>query len=298
MERIERVAFIGLGIMGSRMAANLCRAGFEVHAFNRTRARSEELAERHGAHVADTPREAAAAAQATVTMVVDSPDVEQVLLGEDGAAHGMSAGHLAIDCSTISPEASRSIGARLRERGVGFLDAPVTGSSPRAEDGTLTIMVGGERADYERALPVLEAMGLLVVYAGPQGQGSMVKLINNAVAAANAAALAEALVLAERAGVDTDALVRVMAAGSGDSAMLALKARPMLERDFSPLFKLDHMLKDVRHTLAAARAAGVELPLGERIERLYAEASERGHGSDDFAAVVEALDREMRPISR
>jgi 3-hydroxyisobutyrate dehydrogenase-like beta-hydroxyacid dehydrogenase len=225
-------------------------------------------------------------------MVVDSPDVEQVLFGEDGAAEGMSEGHLTIDCSTIAPETSRSIGERLRERGIGFLDAPVTGSSPRAEDGTLTIMAGGERADFERGLPLLEAMGGLIVYAGEQGQGSMVKLINNTVAATNAAALAEALNLAQRSGVDTGALIEVMSAGSGNSTMLGLKAQPMLAHDFSPLFKLDHMLKDVRHTLAAARERGVPMPLGERIEALYDRASSLGHGDDDFAAVIAEIERE------
>src|SRR5688500_3029022 len=149
MEKPEKVAFLGLGIMGSRMAANLSRAGFEVHAWNRTRARAEELAKAHGAVVADTPAAAASEAGLAITMVVDSPEVEAVLFGEDGAAQGLGDGGLAIDMSTIAPSASRVIAERLSERGIGFLDAPVTGSKPKAEDGTLTIMVGGEAVDYE-----------------------------------------------------------------------------------------------------------------------------------------------------
>ena len=276
--------------MGWPMAANLCRAGFAVTAWNRTRARADQLAERHGAAVAANPAEAAAGADVTVTMVVDAPEVEQVLLGPGGAAEGMGAGALVVDMSTTAPSASRAIGRRLGERGIEFVDAPVTGSRPKAEAATLTIMAGGTEAAFERARPVLEAMGELVLRVGPQGHGQMVKLINNTMAAVNAAGLAEGLVLARAAGLDLDALLRVATAGSGASAMLDLKARPMIERDFAPLFKLEHMLKDVRHCLAEARALGVELPVAEQAERRYAEALARGLGDRDFAAVVEAAE--------
>jgi 3-hydroxyisobutyrate dehydrogenase-like beta-hydroxyacid dehydrogenase len=287
-DRIERVGFIGLGIMGSRMAANLCRAGFDVVAWNRTRSRAEELAEAHGAGVAETAAEAAAAAQAVVTMVVDSPEVEEVLFGPDGAARGLAPKSLAIDMSTIAPSASRALAERLREeRGAAFLDAPVTGSRPKAEDGTLTIMVGGERRDFERAGPLFAAMGKLVVHAGPQGHGSMAKLLNNTLAAINAAAVAEGLHVAAAAGLDPDALLRVVEAGSGASAMLELKARPMLERDYEPLFKLEHMLKDIRHCVAEARALGPGFGLAEHVERLYAAAADAGLSERDFAAVME-----------
>jgi 3-hydroxyisobutyrate dehydrogenase len=288
---VRRVAFLGLGIMGSRMAANLCRAGFEVTVWNRTRARAGELAAAHAATVAATPAEAASRAEAAITMVVDAPQVETVLFGPDGAVEGMAPGALAIDMSTIAPSASRAIADRLAERNVHFLDAPVTGSRPKAEDGTLTIMAGGAEEDLARARPLFEAMGELIVHAGPHGHGSMAKLINNTVAATNAAALAEALSLARRTGLDTDALRRVMGAGSGASAMLELKARPMLEGDFQPLFKLAHMLKDVRHCLAEAEAAGTPLRLAQEVERLYSEAEALGHGEDDFAAVFESIQR-------
>jgi 3-hydroxyisobutyrate dehydrogenase-like beta-hydroxyacid dehydrogenase len=188
--------------------------------------------------------------------------------------------------STISPGASRSIGERLRADGVGFLDAPVSGSRPKAEDGTLTIMVGGGEMDFKRGRPVLEAMGELVVHVGPQGHGSMVKLINNTLAAINAAALAEALNLAQSAGVDTDALRRVVAASSGGSAMLDIKAGAMIEGDYEPLFKLEHMLKDLRHYLGTAEAQGTPTTLGSAAERLYAQADRGGLGEKDFAAVM------------
>lgn len=287
MERPEKVAFLGLGIMGSRMAANLCRAGFEVHAWNRTRARAEELAAAHRAVVADTPEQAAAAAGIAITMVVDSPQVEAVLFGADGAAEGLGNSGLAIDMSTIAPSASRALAERLRERGIAFLDAPVTGSKPKAEDGTLTIMVGGEPADFERARPLFEAMGKLVLHVGPRGHGSMVKLINNTTAAVNTAAVAEGIALGRRAGLDLDKLLEVIGAGSGASAMLDLKARPIIERDYEPLFKLGHMLKDVRHCLAEAQALGADLPVAAAAETLYAAADDAGHYDDDFAAVAE-----------
>jgi len=285
-----RVAFLGLGIMGAPMAANLARAGIEVIAWNRTAARAEALAGEHGnVTAAATPAKAAAAAGVAISMVPDVPEVEQVLLGPDGAVEGLGDGDLAIDMSTIAPSASRSIAQRLAERGIAFLDAPVTGSRPKAEDGTLTIMAGGPEAAFDRARPLFEAMGELVVQAGPQGHGSMVKLINNTLAAVNAAALAEGLLLARAADVDAQRLLEVVSSGSGESAMRRLKGESMVSGDYDPLFKLEHMLKDVRHCLAEAHALGVELPLAATAEPLYAAADEQGLGGQDFAAVIEAL---------
>ena len=290
MESRERVAFLGLGIMGSPMAANLVRAGFDVIVWNRTPSRTDRFLSAHSARMADSPRDAARQASVTITMVPDVPEVEEVLFSAEGASEGLSGGELVVDMSTIAPAASVSIGDRLRTRGVGFLDAPVSGSRPKAEDGSLTIMVGGEAPDFERARPLFEAMGDLVVHAGPQGHGSLVKLVNNTLAAINAAALAEALVFARSEGIDTDAMLRATAAGSGASRMLELKAEPMLERDYEPLFKLEHMLKDVRHYLAEAGRVGAAARLGSIAERLYADADRRGLGERDFAAVIEAVD--------
>jgi 3-hydroxyisobutyrate dehydrogenase len=281
----ERIAFLGMGIMGSRMARNLRRAGFDVVVWNRTRARAEEV----GDPIADTPSAAAEQATVVITMVVDAPEVEAVLFGDDGAAASLTEGALAIDMSTIAPSAVHEIAGRLAESGVSFVDAPVTGSKPRAEDGTLTIMAGGSEADFTRALPLFQAMGELIVHCGPSGHGAMVKLLNNAVAAVNAAALAEAFDVAEAYGLDTDALVEVMSAGSAKSTMLDLKARPMLEHDYDPLFKLAHMLKDVRHCLTEVDALGEEFELASDAEALYAAADAAGFGEQDFAAVREAV---------
>jgi 3-hydroxyisobutyrate dehydrogenase-like beta-hydroxyacid dehydrogenase len=284
----DRVGFIGLGIMGSRMAANLVRAGFELTVWNRTASTADEWAARHDVAVASSPQALASNSDVVVSMVVDGAQVEAVLLGEEGAGHG--AGLLCIDMSTIGPTAARRIGARLHERGVSFMDAPVTGSSPKAEDGTLTIMAGGEAPDFERAGPLFEAMGELIVHVGSVGHGQLVKVINNAVAAANTAVVAEALLAGARAGADLDALVTVMKAGSGASAMLDLKQGPMRSHDYETLFKLDHMLKDLRLCLEEARAAGVGPEMIEATEGILADASERGLGPQDFAALLEVVE--------
>jgi 3-hydroxyisobutyrate dehydrogenase-like beta-hydroxyacid dehydrogenase len=285
-----RVGFIGLGIMGSRMAASLRRAGHELTVYNRTRATAEAWAAEHGASVAATPADAGAAADVVITMVVDGDQVQEVLLGPGGVAEGAAPGTLCVDMSTIAPSQARAIGAALAERGLSLLDAPVTGSAPRAEDGTLTIMVGGDERDFERARPLLEAMGALVLHVGPLGQGEMLKLVNNAVAAANAATLAQALVVAKATGVDLKALVAVMGAGSGGSAMLALKAEPMIQHDYSTLFKLEHMLKDVRLCLEEGQSAGVPFPVAAATREALNAAMGRGHANDDFAAVLEAYE--------
>lgn len=277
-----KVAFLGLGIMGSRMAANLARAGFELVVWNRTRERADET----GLAVADSPAAAAREADVVITMVVDAPDVEAVLFAPGGAAEGIREGALVVDMSTIPPSASRAIAQRLRGRGARFLDAPVTGSKPKAADGTLTIIVGGEPGDVEEARPLFEAMGETIVHVGPTGHGSMAKLLNNAVAAVNALAVAEALKAGADFGLDLGRLVEVMKAGSGNSAMLALKAGPMLEHEYETLFKLSHMLKDVRHALSES---GDTFTLAAAAERLYAAAEDGGLGDEDFAAVRESL---------
>jgi 3-hydroxyisobutyrate dehydrogenase-like beta-hydroxyacid dehydrogenase len=287
---VERVGFVGLGIMGSRMAANLRRAGYELTVFNRTREKAEAFSAEHGGTVAGTPGDVGAASDVVITMVVDGAQVETVLLGEDGVAAHAGEGTLCVDMSTIAPADTRRIGAALAERGIGFVDAPVTGSSPKAEDGTLTIMAGGSEADFERARPLFEVMGELVVHVGELGQGQTVKLINNAVAAANASTLAQALVVGKATGVDLEALVKIMGGGSGGSAMLALKSEPMRTHDYATLFKLEHMLKDVRLCLEEGQAAGVPFPAAAQVREVLTAGMGRGLGDADFAAIVEVVE--------
>jgi 3-hydroxyisobutyrate dehydrogenase-like beta-hydroxyacid dehydrogenase len=286
----DRIGFVGLGIMGSRQAANLARAGFELTVYNRTRATAEAWVAEHGGTVAATPAEVGAASDVVITMVVDGDQVREALLGADGVAAGAAPGTLCVDMSTIAPAQTRAIGAELSERGLRLLDAPVTGSSPKAQDGTLTIMAGGSAEDFARAEPLLRIMGALVVHVGELGQGEMLKVINNAVAAANAATVGEALLVAQRTGVDLDALVQVMSSGAGGSAMLDLKSAAMREHDYTTLFKLAHMLKDVRLCIEAGQAAAVPFAAASRARDVLVAALARGHGDDDFAALIEALE--------
>jgi 3-hydroxyisobutyrate dehydrogenase len=281
---MTRIAWLGLGIMGSLQAAHLVRAGHEVVVWNRTRAKADAWAAEHRAEVAGTPAEAAERAEVLFTMLVDGPQVAAALadVGREGL--------LCVDMTTTGAPAARAIAAGLGTRGARFLDAPVTGSSPKAADGTLTIMAGGDAGDFERARPLLELMGSLVLHVGPVGHGQAIKLINNAVAAANTATVAQALIAGAAAGVDLDALTEVMAAGSGNSAMLGLKGGPMRAHDYTTLFKLEHMLKDVRLCLEEAQAAGVPFPAAAAARDVLAAGMGRGLGDADFAAMVAVLE--------
>lgn len=273
------------------MAANLARAGFELTVWNRTTAKAQAFCAEHNAKLAKTPGEAAAGAEAVLTMVVDGPQVEHVLLGDGGVASVAQEGLLCVDCSTIGPSATRAIAAELAERGIAMVDAPVTGSAPRAQDGTLTIMAGGTPDDFDRARPLLKAMGEVIIHAGPLGHGQLVKLLNNAVAATNAATVAQALVVGARAGVDLDSLVAVMRNGSAASTMLDLKAQPMRDHDYTTLFKLDHMLKDLRLCLEEGEALGAPFPYAAMTREILTAAAGMGHGEEDFAALLDPLER-------
>ena len=286
----EPVGFVGLGIMGSRMAANLARAGYDVAVYNRTAAKAEAWVAERGGRLAASPRAAAEGAAAVITMVVDGAQVEEVLLGDDGAAHGAAPGTLMIDMSTIAPADARRIGAALAERELAFVDAPVSGSAPKAEDGTLTIMAGGSDADVARARPYFDAMGEKILHVGELGQGQTVKVISNTVGATNCATLAQALVVGKATGVDLASLVSVLGASSGASYMVTLKAEPMLEHDFTPLFRLEHMLKDVGICLSESEAAGAPFPAAALARELYSAAMGRGLADQDFAAVLEAAE--------
>lgn len=283
----EKVGFIGLGIMGSLQAMNLAKAGVELTVFNRTREKAEAWAAEHGGTVADSPRAVAEASDVVITMVVDGAQVED-MIGQ--ALEGAKPGTLFIDMSTIAPDTARALAERCRAEGHAFVDAPVTGSSPKARTGTLTIMVGGAPDDIERARPLFEIMGEKIVLCGAAGQGQAVKVISQAVTAVNCATLAQALVLARQADVDVDALLETMDGGSSDSTMRALKGKPMLEHDFTPLFKLAHMLKDVQLCLAEARTAGGAFPFAGLAAELYGAGMGKGLGDQDFAAVVEVIE--------
>jgi len=283
-----RVAFLGLGIMGSRMAANLAAAGHELAVWTRTQDKAATWAAEHGAVAYPTAAGAVEHADVAITMIVDGPQV--LALATELANAPGDDGRLLVDMSTIGPQDARAAAEILAVTGWRFMDAPVTGSSPKAQDGTLTIMAGGRAEDFTRAQPLLAVMGSLVLHVGAVGDGQMIKLINNAVAAANTATVAQALLVGRATGVDLDALEQVMAAGSGASAMLALKARPMREHDYETLFKLEHMLKDVRLCLEEGQRAGVPFPAAAAVRETLTAAMGRDLGDADFCALLEPLE--------
>jgi 3-hydroxyisobutyrate dehydrogenase len=281
------VGFIGLGIMGSLQAANLAKAGYELTVYNRTREKADAWAAEHGGTVVASPKEVAERSDVVITMVVDGPQVED-MIGQ--ALEGARANTLFIDMSTIAPGTARALNDRLTAEGHHFLDAPVTGSSPKARAGTLVIMVGGEAEDLQRAMPLLEVMGEKIVHCGAAGQGQAVKVIANTITAINAATLAQGITVARQAGVDLDALLESMEGGSADSTMRALKGRPMIDHDFTPLFKLAHMLKDVQLCLNETRTAGSSFPFAGLAQELYGAGVGRGLGDEDFAAVIRVIE--------
>jgi 3-hydroxyisobutyrate dehydrogenase-like beta-hydroxyacid dehydrogenase len=286
----DSVGFVGLGIMGSRQAGNLAKAGYELTVYNRTRARAEEWVAEHGGQLAGSPREVAERSDVVITRVVDGAQVEEMILGEDGALAGAREGTLFVDMSTIAPATARSLAERLSAEGHAFVDAPVTGSSPKAEAGTLTIMVGGAHEDVERARPLFEVMGEKIVHAGEAGQGQAVKVLSQGVTAVNCATLAQAITVGRRIGLDLEALLQVMTGGSSDSTMRELKGQAMVDHEIPVLFKLEHMLKDVQLCLEESRGSGASFPFAALAGELYSAGVGRGLGQQDFAAVLEVVE--------
>ena len=283
-----RVGFVGLGTMGGAMAANVAHAGFEVTAWNRTPGRAAELADL-GVTLASTAAAAAAQADVIVTIVSDTPDVEAVLFGPDGVASGARPGSLVVDMSTISPSATRGFAARLAAQGVAMLDAPVSGGSEGARKGTLSIFVGGDAADLERARPVLAAMGTTITHLGPIGAGQAAKAVNQVILAGAYLGVAEGIVLAMKAGLDVEALVAALSGGAAQSWVLANRSGRMLANDYPLGFKVALHRKDLAIALEMARETGTALPVTAIVENLEAALVKRGHGGDDVSAVARTI---------
>ncbi|MGD9530425.1 2-hydroxy-3-oxopropionate reductase [Pseudonocardia sp.] len=278
------IGFIGLGIMGAPMAANLVTAGYDVVGFNRSPDKAKDLVAAGGREAACVT-EAAEGADVVITMLPDSPDVLGVVTGPDGVLAHSHPGQLLIDMSTIRPEASRQVAAAAAAVGVRALDAPVSGGEAGAREGVLSIMVGGEAADVEAARPVLEAVGTTVVHVGPHGAGQTVKAANQLIVAGNIQLLGEAIVFLEASGVDLDAAIRVLGGGLAGSTVLDRKAANMVGRDFTPGFRLALHHKDMGIVTTAAREAGVVIPLGAAVAQLIAALVARGDGDLDHSAL-------------
>ncbi len=285
---MERGGFVGLGTMGAAMAANLGRAGYPLQVWNRTPAKTGPLVD-IGAIEAKSPRELAAAVDIVVICVSDTPDVEAVLFGSDGIADGAHDGLLVVDCSTISPAATRDFAKRLGELGVAMIDAPVSGGSEGAMHGTLTIMVGGEAADVERGHAVLAAMGRTVPHIGPIGAGQATKAVNQVIISGTYLGVAEGLVLAMKAGLDPDAVVTALSSGAAQSWVLANRSGRMVEDRYPLGFKVALHRKDLAIALDLAREAGVALPVAGIAAQLENGLVANGHGDEDMSALARAI---------
>ena len=284
------IAFIGLGIMGGPMAANLVKAGHDVVGHNLHPEPVERLVQA-GGRGAGGVAEAVVDADVIITMVPDSADVEAVALGEDGIYAHAKRGAIHLDMSSIRPDVSASVAAAARDRGLRALDAPVSGGEQGAIEASLSIMVGGEQADFEEVRPILEAVGKTVVYLGPSGSGQTVKAANQLIVAGTIELVAEAIVFLEAYGVDTEAAVSVLAGGLAGNRILDRKAAGMLARDFAPGFRIDLHHKDMGIVTAAAREKGVVIPLGAVVAQLIASLRAQGHGGLDHSALLKIVEQ-------
>jgi 3-hydroxyisobutyrate dehydrogenase len=283
-----RVGFVGLGTMGGAMAANAARAGFEVTAWNRTPGRAAELAD-VGVSIAASPSAVAAASEIVITMVSDTPDVEAVLFGADGVGSGAKPGTLVVDMSTISPSATRDFAARLSDQDVVMLDAPVSGGSEGARKGTLSIFVGGEATDLERARPVLQSLGTTITHVGPIGAGQAVKAVNQVILAGTYLGVAEGIVLALKSGLDVDQVVGALSGGAAQSWVLTNRSGRMKDNDYPLGFKVALHRKDLGIALGMARELGASLPVSALCEAIEAGLMGQGHADDDMSAVARSI---------
>jgi 3-hydroxyisobutyrate dehydrogenase len=285
---VERIGFVGLGTMGAAMAANLARAGFTVTAWNRTPGRAPEL-DSLGIARAPTPAAAAAASDIVVVCVSDTPDVEAVLLKPGGVADGAQSGTLVIDCSTIAPGATRDVAARLGARGVSMVDAPVSGGSEGARNATLSIFVGGDPPDVERARPVLAALGTTITHVGPIGSGQAVKAVNQVILAGTYLGVAEGIVLAMKAGLDVEQVVRALVGGAARSWVLENRSGRMLANDYPLGFKVSLHRKDLGIALDLAAQLGAVLPVSALAAQLETGLVATGHGDEDMSALARSI---------
>jgi 2-hydroxy-3-oxopropionate reductase len=283
------IGFIGLGIMGRPMARNLLKAGYSLVVHSRSRGPVDEIAGA-GAKVGTSPRDVAAQCDVLITMLPNSPDVEQVVLGRDGVIEGARPGMILLDMSTISPLVSQKVGAALAAKSVKMLDAPVSGGEKGAIDGALSIMVGGDKAVFDKALPIFQAMGKTITHLGPLGAGGFTKLANQIIVAVNLTALGEALTLAKKAGLDRELTLTALAGGLAGSKCLDQKKPNYLADTYNPGFKIDLHYKDLGLIMESARALGVPLPTTAAVQELFSALRVKGRGGLDHSGVITLLE--------
>jgi 2-hydroxy-3-oxopropionate reductase len=287
---MSTIAFIGLGIMGGPMAGHLVQAGHTVVGHNRSPAPVQRLVEA-GGQGAESVAEAVSEADVIITMVPDSPDVEGLALGDDGIYANARSGAIHLDMSSIRPDVSVRLAEAGREHGIRVLDAPVSGGEAGAKEAKLSIMVGGEEADFKEARPILEAVGSTIVYVGPAGSGQTVKAANQLIVAGTIELVAEAIVFLEAYGVDTEAAIAVLAGGLAGNRILDRKGASMLARQFEPGFRIDLHHKDMGIVTEAARAKGVAIPLGALTAQLVGALRAQGDGGLDHSALLKGVER-------
>jgi 2-hydroxy-3-oxopropionate reductase len=286
----ERIGFVGLGIMGGPMVSNLMRAGHELVLHNRTRRKAEELAAEGEAEVADSPAEVARKCHVTITMLPGPPEVREVVAGEGGLLENAREGSLLVDMSTSSPVLARKLDRLAREGGVGVLDAPVSGGDVGAIEGTLSIMVGGEEADFERARPLFEAMGKTITHVGPVGAGQVTKAANQIVVALTIEAVSEALVLGSRGGVSPEKILEVLSGGLAGNKVMEVKREKFLSHTFEPGFRSELHHKDLGIALAAGREYGVVLPVTAVVDQMLLSMRRKGWGGEDHSALLRVIE--------
>jgi 2-hydroxy-3-oxopropionate reductase len=283
------IGFIGLGIMGRPMARNLIKAGYSLVVHSRSRGPVDEIV-KTGATAAGSPKDVAAQCDVLITMLPNSPDVEQVALGPNGIIEGARKGLLFADMSTISPIVSQKVGQALAAKGVAMLDAPVSGGEKGAVDGALSIMVGGDKAVFERVLPVFQAMGKTITLLGPLGFGGFTKLANQIIVAVNLTALAEALTLGKKAGLDRELLLTALGGGLAGSKCLEQKKPNYIAGTYNPGFKIDLHFKDLGLIMESARALGVPLPATAVVQELFSAMRVKGRGGLDHSGIITLLE--------
>ena len=282
---MEKVGFVGLGIMGKPMAHNLIEAGCELVVYNRSQEKAEELAEQ-GAEVAGSPKEIAEQSRVIITMLPDSPEVEEVLAGENGIFEGIREGSLVVDMSTISPVVTRQLAEQARKTGAGMLDAPVSGGESGAKEGTLSIMVGGTEEDFERVRPLFEILGQTIVHVGDSGTGQVVKACNQIVVALTIEAVSEALVLGSKGGVEPAKVIEVLSGGLAGNKVMEAKRENFLSHNFNPGFRVELHRKDLGIALAAGREYGTPLPAAAAVEQVLGALVAKGSGGKDHSAIL------------
>jgi 2-hydroxy-3-oxopropionate reductase len=285
----EKVGFIGLGIMGKPMAKNLMDAGYELTVHNRSREPVDELAE-DGAAAASSPKEVAENSDVIVTMLPDSPQVEEVVAGEDGVLEGVREGALLVDMSTISPVVTEELAEAVKKKGASMLDAPVSGGDVGAIEGTLSIMVGGSEEDFERSKPLFDVMGKIVTHVGPTGAGQVVKACNQIVVALTIEAVSEALVLGSKGGVSPEKILDVLSGGLAGNKVMEVKREKFLSHTFDPGFRSELHHKDLGIALAAGREYGVALPVTAIVDQMLLSMKKKGWGGEDHSALLRVIE--------